>query len=126
MRSTYCLTYTSPVISSIIKGVLDNCANKLLLMQEIKKRIDFGFQRYDSYEVHSKTSTGEGLIAKYCTLQAIKNGCLSFQAKRMVENIGYPEYIMDNKLVDDQYKDVSFIICSNCQHDFIIRQKVPF
>ena len=41
----------------------------------------------------------------------------------MVENIGYPEYIMDNKLLDDQYKDVSFIICSNCQHDFIIRYK---
>ena len=98
-------------------------------MQEIKKRIDIGFQRYDSYEVDSKTSTGGGLIAKYCTLQAIKEGCLSFQAKRMVENIGYPEYIMDNKLLDDQYKDVSFIICSNCQHDFIIRhkgKKVPF
>lgn len=41
----------------------------------------------------------------------------------MVENIGYPEYIMDNKLLDDQYKDVSFIIYSNCHHDFIICHK---
>ena len=25
----------------------------------------------------------------------------------MVENIGFPDYLLDDKLLDDQYKDVS-------------------
>ena len=27
----------------------------------------------------------------------------------MVENIGFPDYLMDDKLLDDKYKDVSIL-----------------
>lgn len=31
---------------------------------------------------------------------------LTWQAKMMVENIGFPDYIVDDKLLDEEYKDV--------------------
>ena len=33
------------------------------------------------------------------------------QAESIIENIGYPDYIMDAKYLADQYKDVCNIVC---------------
>lgn len=32
---------------------------------------------------------------------------MNLQVKMMVENIGFPNYIVDDKLIDEEYKNVS-------------------
>lgn len=32
---------------------------------------------------------------------------VNLQVEMMVENIGFPNYILDDKLIDEEYKDVS-------------------
>ena len=45
-------------------------------------------------------------------LFVILHNCVSLtlQANFTAENIGFPDYILDDKMLDEEYKDVSYLL----------------